>query len=122
MTAPRASRERPAPRAQWVGIFLAPAVFFAHLQTSYLLVPWACASNGGVWIKVVGALAMLLTALGAVVAWRVWERTGRTEPGNDGGALPRTRFVAVVGLGASVMFTLLLFAQWVAGFFISPCQ
>jgi hypothetical protein len=111
-----------APVAQWVGFFLAPAVFFAHLQIAYVIVPWACARRGDAWFHVVGVLSVVLSLAGAIVAWRVWQRVGRDEPGEGSGALPRTRFVAVTALGMSTLFTLLLVVQWVAGFFITVCQ
>ena len=112
----------PAPVAQWVGLFLAPAVFAAHLQINYVLVRWACLRDADVWLHVVDVLAVLLAAFGTFVAWRVWERAGRMEPGEDGGSLPRTRFLGVTGVGFSGLITLVLFAQWVGAFFISTCQ
>ena len=112
----------PAPRAQWIGFFLGPAVFFVHLQLTYVLVPWACVRNGKLWIHVVGALSVALATLGAWVAWRTWQRGGREDPGERGGAMPRTRLLGVLGLGLSLMFALLLLGQWMTAFFFSPCQ
>ena len=112
----------PAPRAQWVGLFLAPAAFFTHLQVRYVLVPWACAVNGQIWIHVVDVLALALALLGAFVARRTWERAGREDPSEAGGAMPRTRMLGVLGLGASLMFALVLLGQWMTSFFFSPCQ
>lgn len=111
-----------APVAQWVGLFLAPAAFALHLQITYSLVPWACVRHGDIWIHVSGVVSVLLALAGSIVAWRVWMRAGRKVPGEGGGSLPRTRFMGAVGLGMSAMLTLLLFAQWVAAFFLSPCQ
>ena len=112
----------PAPRAQWVGLFLAPAAFFAHLQIRYVLVPWACATNGQLWIHVVDVLALALALLGAFVAWRTWQLAGREKPGEAAGAVPRTRMMGVMGLGTSLMFALVLLGQWMTTFFFSPCQ
>ena len=112
----------PAPWAQWIGFFLAPAVFFAHLQLTYVLVPWACVRNGEVWIHLVGALSVVLAIVGAYVAWRTWQRAGREDPGEAGGAMPRTRLLGVLGVGQSLMFALLLLGQWATAFFLSPCQ
>lgn len=120
-----AERIRPderAPVAQWVGLGLAPAAFAAHLQIAYNLVPWACVRGGEIWIHVVGVVSVIVALVGSIVAWRVWLRAGREVPGEDGGSLPRTRFIGAVGLGTSSMLTLLLFAQWVTAFFLSPCQ
>ena len=112
----------PAPRVQWIGFFLAPAVFFAHLQLTYVLVPWACVRNGEGWIHLAGALSVVLDTVGAFVAWRTWQRGGREDPGEAGGAMPRTRLLGVLGLGLSLMFALLLSGQWLTAFFLSPCQ
>ena len=112
----------PAPRAQWIGFFLAPAVFFVHLQLTYVLVPWACVRNGEPWIHLLGAASVVLAAAGAFVAWRTWQRGGRGDPGESGGAMPRTRLLGVLGLGQSLMFALLLLGQWMTAFFLSPCQ
>ena len=112
----------PAPRAQWVGVFLAPAAFFTHLQVRYVLVPWACATNGWLWIHVVDVLAIAVALLGAYVAWGTWRRAGRDEPSEAEGAVPRTRMMGVMGLGTSLMFAFVLLGQWMTSFFFSPCQ
>jgi hypothetical protein len=115
-------RASPRLAAQWVGLLLAPATFFAHLQGAYVLVPRACRYDASVWLHVVGVASVLLAAAGTLVAWRVWEDAGRHETTETGGPLPRARFLGVVGFVMSAMFVLLLLAQWVAGFVISPCQ
>ena len=123
MTSRSAAREAgPAPRAQWVGLFLAPAAFFAHLQIRYVLVPWACATNGQLWIHLVDVLAVALALLGAFVAWRAWRSAGRGDPGEAAGASARTRLLAVTGLGMSLMLALVLLGQWAGAFFFSACQ
>ena len=78
----------PAPVAQWVGLLLAPAVFFVHLQVGYLLVLWACDARGPTAegmraIHAAGALAvaLALTADAALVlaerALAPWARARR---------------------------------------------
>lgn len=107
---------------QWVGLFLAPAVFFVHLQLAYLLVPWACEKQTTLWLHVAGVASVVLAAAGTAVAWLTWMRIGRDAPGEAGGPAPRARLLAVSGFATSAMFVLLLLAQWVTAFFISPCQ
>ena len=114
--------ERPSLAAQWTGLLLAPAGFFAHLQGAYVLVPRACRYHADVWLHVVGIASVVLAAIGTWVAWHVWTTTGRhasTEPGNQPS---RARFLGISGVGMGGLLTLLLLAQWVAAFFISPCQ
>jgi len=128
MSAPRTmdgllgSRDEPAPSLQWIGLLLAPATFFAHLQLAYVLVPWACVRGGALWVHLVGLAAILLALGGALAARRVHGRAENTQPNDGAGSVPRTRFLGTVGLCTSAFFALLLTAQWVAGFFISPCQ
>ncbi len=112
----------PAPRAQWVGLFLAPAAFFAHLQIRYVLVPWACATNGQLWVHLVDVLGLALALLGAFAAWRAWQSAGRDDPGAAAGAVARTRLLGVMGLGMSLMLALVLLGQWAGAFFFSACQ
>jgi hypothetical protein len=89
---------------------------------SYNVIPWACVHGGTAWLHLADVAALLLALAGTLVAWRVWVRTARDAPGEGGGSLSRTSFLGVAGLGFSAMITLVLFAQWVATFSISPCQ
>lgn len=124
------AKRKPLPRepeayslaAQWTGLFLAPAVFFIHLQGAYLIVLWACERQGAAWIHAAGIAAVVIAAAGALVAWRVRSVTGHAEPGDLPGARPRARFIAECGLAVSAVITLILIAQVLAGFFIPPCQ
>ena len=120
---PRQSREAPSTAAQLAGLLLAPAVFFAHLQGAYVLVPRACRYHADVWLHVVGVASVAAAALGTWIAWRVWDDTGgRRATTETGGPLPRARFLGVTGLGVGALLTLILLWQWIAAFFISPCQ
>lgn len=120
--AERITPDERAPVAQWVGMFLAPAVFAVHLQVTYNVIPWACVRGGDLWVHAIDIAAVLLSLAGTIVAWRVWRRLGRDAPGEGGGSLPRTSFLGVCGLGFSATVTLVLFGQWITAFYISPCQ
>ena len=127
VTAERAPHARtrddgePGLLTQWTGLLLAPAAFFAHLQIGYVLVPRACRYHQEIWLHVVGVLSVVVAAVGLLVAWRVWQGT-RDASGEAGGPMPRARFLGGTGLGVSGLLVLLLIAQWVPAFFISPCQ
>ena len=116
------SREERAPLLQWIGMLLPAATFFAHLQLGYVLVPWSCVVRQAVWVHVAGVASVVLAVAGTLAAWLTWMRAGRAEPGEGPGSLPRTRFLGAVGLGMGAIFTLILFAQWIAAFFIDVCQ
>lgn len=118
----------PAPLLQWLGFFLAPAVFFVHLEIAYVLIPWSCTKQDELWQHLVGLLAVLLALAGVGAAWITRARTsegGEHPPGHpvEGpGALFRTRFMGDTGLGMSAVITLILLMQWISGFIITVCQ
>src|SRR3954468_16726797 len=60
------SEELPPERglaAQWVGLLLAPAAFFLHLQFAYAVVPWACRHRNDFWIHASGVASVILAAI-----------------------------------------------------------
>lgn len=107
---------------EWVGLWLPAVAFFVHLQLGYVLVPWACTTHHDNWLHATSTAFILVSASGNLAAWRTWMRAGREAPGDGAGSLPRTRFLGAVGLGAGAIFTLILFAQWAAGFIVGTCQ
>lgn len=112
----------PPTAVQWVGLLLAPAAFFTHLQLGYVLVYRACRSHTNVWVHLAGATSVALAALGTWTAWRVWARAGRTTSVEGADAAARARFLGLAGLGTGALFVLLLVAQWMTAFVLSPCQ
>src|SRR5689334_9563889 len=85
-----AERERvledvPGRRLQWVGFFLAPAAFFAHLQLGYIAVYWSCVQRTTLWVHVSGALFFLLALAGVAAAFVSWRRADAL-PDEAGGA------------------------------------
>jgi len=118
----------PARTLQWIGMFLAPAVFFAHLEIGYVLIPWECTKQDQLAQRLLGFVAVVLCLAGVAAAWITRARTsdaGEHPPGHpvEGpGPLFRTRFMADCGLGVSGLITLIVLMQWVAGFFITVCQ
>lgn len=104
------------------GLFAGPLSFLLHLQLNYMLVPWACATRNSFVLHLVTLGALLLTASGATLAWRNWQETRREGPSSSGGVLPRSRFLAVLGLLLSALFLLIIMAQWLATLVLSPCQ
>ena len=122
------SGREPARVLQWLGFFLAPAVFFVHLEIAYVLIPWECTTQDQLWQHLVGFIAVVLCLAGVAAAWVSRARTsdaGIHPPGHpvEGpGALFRTRFIADTGLGVSALLTLIVLTQVIAGFFITVCQ
>ena len=116
------SAEERAPALQWVGLLLAPAAFFVHLQVAYVLVPWACVVRGQIWVHLSAMIAIALALAGAWAGWLAHARADNAQSNEGAGAVPRSRFLGVTGICSSALFALILIAQWAAGFVISPCQ
>jgi hypothetical protein len=108
--------------AQWVGVFAAPLAWASQQLALYVMVPWACQTGHRAALVVVTVAALAVAALGALVARRNRARAGRGEPGDEGGARGRSRFLAVAGLVASAFFILVIVAQGLATLIVHPCM
>src|SRR4051812_45535055 len=106
----------------WAGILAGPIAWFLQMQVSYALVPWACATGHLIVLHLLTLGGLLIAAAGALTAWREWQRLGREWPKGAGGPQARSRFMAVLGLLASIMFFLVILAQGIPSFLLNPCQ
>jgi hypothetical protein len=100
----------------------APFLFLCHLELNYLLVTWAC-SSGKWWVLPgVSAVFLLLLLIVAGISWTELShsRGTRTEP-DVPVPLGRHRLLAILGLMSASLFFLLVLAQGIATFIISPC-
>jgi hypothetical protein len=123
MTDPRTEvRDARHIAALWTGVLLAPTAFLANLELAYLAVGRACLRDNTLPVHLVHATFLLVALGGVVVAWRLWRAEGREWPGDEGGPVARTRFLAGVGLVGSVLFTLVIIAQWIPTLTLHPCQ
>jgi hypothetical protein len=109
-------------RALWIGLLLPPTAFLLNLEVAYALVPTACASRNQLPTHVVHLVCLLLVLFAGVTAWRSWKSTGETWPGAEGGPLARSRFMAGLGWLTSLLFGLVIIAQWIPEFVLNPCQ
>lgn len=108
--------------ALWVGLLLAPVAFLINLEVAYALVPTACHSRNQLPVHLVHLVCLLLTIVGGLTAWRSWNTIGAAWPGEEGGPLARSRFMAGTGLLVSALFALIIVAQWIPSFLLNPCQ
>ena len=109
-------------RDLWTGLLLAPAAFLLNLEVAYALVPTACSSSSRLLVHAVHLVCLVLAALGTLTALRRWRLTGETWPGGAGGRLSRSRFMSGVGLLLSLFIVMVIVAQWIPSFVLSPCQ
>ena len=108
--------------AMWAGVLGGPVAWSVQMQAGYALSRFSSEHR---WLTVMHHLVSLLAVAAAAwcawLAWREWQRLGGGEPGGSEGGVPgRSRFLALLGVVTSGLFTLVIVAQWVPVFFISP--
>ena len=108
--------------ALWAGFLIAPAAFLVNLELGYLVVHPSCLRGDATAVHLVHLVTLVLGLLGALVAWRTWREAGGEWPGNAGGPLARTQFIAGLGLVTSALLSLTMIAQWIPTFVLHPCQ
>jgi hypothetical protein len=109
-------------RALWAGFLLAPTAFLLNLEVAYALVPTACSSQNRLLVHGVHLVCLLIALTGGFSALRLWRFRGETWPGEEGGPVSRSRFMAGVGLLLSAFFILVIVAQWIPSLVLHPCQ
>lgn len=109
--------------AQWLGVLVPPIAMLTNVSVGYAFVPWSCTANSRTVLHIeIAALALISVAAG-FVAHREWKHYGGGGQSDDtAGPGPRARFMGLLGIGSSALFTLILLAQWFANVFLTPCN
>jgi hypothetical protein len=105
-----------------LALFLGPAAALADLQMAYMLVAPSCEAGSRLPLHLVHAAMFAVALAGLACGLVVWRRSGAGALHTDGGRLARTRFLAVLGILLSALFAVVVVAQWVGDFVLSPCQ
>lgn len=115
-------RERRGIAALWFAVLAGPLAWMLGLNAGYSFVRVACDQQTLLHLHATTLLTLLLAGAGGATAWREWRRAGAEPAGEEGGTLPRSRFMTTLGLLASPFFALAIVAQWVAVLFLNPCM
>jgi hypothetical protein len=105
----------------WISMIGAPVIWFLQFQLNYSLVLWACRNNKPYVLTASFAVFDLMCICVGLLALRNWRRYGRRWPGSGFSADARSGFMSLIGLLLSSLFTLVILAQMIATFFLSPC-
>ncbi len=106
----------------WFAVLSGPVTWAVDLVTSYALVKWACGSHGTWLLHLVSVAALAILGGGAAAAWWCHVRL-RDEATLEGGrSTDRSRFMALLGLVMNGLFLLVLVANAIPRFVLSPCQ
>lgn len=106
----------------WTGVLGGAFVWAAQLQVGYALSRFSGEYPSlTVAHHVTSAVAVVLALGATLLAVRDWRRLGGGQPaGTEPGVEGRSRFLAALGIVTSGLFTLVILAQWIPAFFISP--
>lgn len=113
---------KPLPRFWlWYGILIGPLIWSADQWISYSLVAHACSTGHFYLLKLITAISFVIAMSGALVATLNLART--REASTEGGSVAdRSRFMAILGIAASLGWATLIVAMGIPRFILSPCD
>lgn len=104
----------------WFGFFGGPFAGMLMVWINYPLVDRACVGGNRLWLHAASAVFLVI----AVAAWidsrRWYDRIG-DFPLTEGGVMPRSRFMALVGLFTASLAIVEIIFQWIPIFFLGSC-
>ena len=115
-------KEGAAPAALWAGVLAGPLAALTQLQVNYALALWACGAGREWALHLVALLALAVTVGAGLLSWRNWRRAGAGWEDDGAGVVPRSRFMAAVGVLISAHAALVVVAQWIPIFVYGPCE
>ena len=103
----------------WLALIGTPLLCLTNLSLAYALVGPSCEQQTLAWLHAVHGACTVLAAACALLAWRAgW----RAAPGEPEAAAGRRRLLHAMAGPMGALFTLVLLAQWLFVWVISPCQ
>lgn len=106
----------------WAGLLTPPVAWSLQVQAAYLMVYVSCAARANFPYHLASLACLALSMAGGLLSWRNWRRAGADVPDEEGGPLARSRFLALLGVLAGLLFSVVIVAQWVPGFILPPCN
>jgi hypothetical protein len=116
--------ERPVSRnspALWFGLMGGPLAALGSIMITYPAVDRACVSDSAVLLHALTILFLAIAVISGLIAWRLRERVG-AWPTTAAGPLPRTQFLAMVGMMTASLGVVGIIMQWIPIFFLRACQ
>lgn len=107
----------------WTGFFAGPLIWMLSFGARWSLSGWVCAFQH--WkpaLFVISAVSVLIIAGSGALTWSEWQRIGREMPGETGGAVARSRYLALMGVVLCVFSILLVIAQSIPEVILGVCE
>ena len=104
-----------------LSLLLGPIAALVNQALIYITDMWVCGSGPRLALHVVPALCLSVTVAAGLRAFMHWSAMRRGVEDERGGVDARTRFIALMGIGAASLSGLFILAQWLAVFVFDPC-
>jgi hypothetical protein len=104
----------------WFGMVGGPFAGMLMVWINYPLVDRACVGGNRLWLHGSSFLFSLVAITAGVFSWRFYQRAG-DFPLTEGGVMPRSRFMALVGLFTAGLAIIEIAMQWIPVFFLGSC-
>ena len=105
----------------FLGVLVPPIVWWLDQEAMASMVHFACPDHWRLPFHLISLIGFLVAAGSGMVAWRNWQRLGARWPGEEGGIIARSQFMAIIGILSGAVFFLVMLGQFIAGFFLGPC-
>jgi hypothetical protein len=112
---------RGAMSAQVAGLIVGPLAFGADLLLSYMLVDHSCSTGHGYVLHAISVVCFVIVLGGA---WMSWQQYENAKEGNDEGGSPldRSHFLGLLGFAMNLFVAVVIIANAVPRFILSPCD
>lgn len=100
----------------WAAVLIGPIVWFVSFGAIWTLAGWKPA------IYIISLAALAIAAGSGLLGWTQWQQLGRQWPGEAGGAVARSRWLAISGILLSAMFFLVILAQGIVELMLGGSQ
>jgi hypothetical protein len=107
--------------ALWFALLGGPLAGFLNVIVTYPTVDRACVNDSSAVLHILTLLFLLMAVAAGVTAWRLRDRIGM-RPSTGPGPLPRSYFMATVGMLTAAMAVFGIVLQWIPIFFLGACH
>ena len=108
--------------ALWVGFLGGPMIWLMSFEARFALAPWACTFQNKWALHAVAFAALILCLACAFISFREWRSVGAQEPTPDAGPVPRSNFLAILGIVTSCGTAMIVIAQSIPEFVLGACE
>jgi hypothetical protein len=104
----------------WFGMVGGPMAGMLMVWINYPLVDRACVSGNRLLLHGTTLLFLLIAIAAGLSSWRFYQRLG-DFPLTEGGVMPRSRFMALVGMFTASLAIIEITMQWIPVFLLGSC-